>query len=408
MISPTRIGSQTATGAVMANFFRGWPLNSIAQIHSDRFSDFDYEACQEYYYIKSSTRKNRWIRMLGRFFGDLVGPGGLQRRKIDFKDILAWTHSFNPNIIYYRAVDRPSFYRWLPLKLSRTIRIPLITHIMDDWPARFEAKSNLVSRNIWIPRLRSHLQELFSYSRVNLSICDRMSEAFEIRYGVPFIPFHNGINVDEWQNVNKKVHSDSGEGLRIAYAGSLALDMQLWSLKDIAEVTSDLYKRGFKISMDIYAAEWWLPNYREHFDGVPGVRYAGFVPRSEFPRILMEVDLLVLPVNFDRESLDYVRYSMANKGPEYMASGTPILVYGPLKAATVEYAASEGWGYVVSERNKEKLERAILDLMSSVEKRLRLGQHARKLAFAKHDVTRVRQRFQTLLSRVANGDGSIV
>ena len=127
----------------------------------------------------------------------------------------------------------------------------------------------------------------------------------------------------------------------------------------------------------------------------------GFVPRSEYPRTLIKADLLALPINFDAESLTYVRYSMANKSPEYMASGTPILVYGPMEAATVEYAVEGKWGHVVAVRDKEKLEKAIVSLMSSPEKGAELGRRARELSFTKHDSNMVRQRFRDLLCSVS-------
>lgn len=406
VISPTRLGTQTATGVVMGSLFREWPRDRIAQIHSDSFSDYDYEVCKEYYYIDREVVRKPFARKWGRVLTDLLGPD-LLLRKTRVHEVLNWVRRFGPDVIYYRAVDEPVFFGRLALKLAQQLRVPLITHIMDDWPARLEAREGTFNRYVVIPRVRQQLKEVLGYSAINLSICEKMSKAFQARYGFSFIPFHNAIDIKEWAKAGREVRSVSDETFHMVYTGSIAEDMQLWSLKDIAEVTASLYGRGFKIGLDIYGAEWWVRNYSTHLGELPGVRHAGFVPRNEFRRVLMEADLLVLPVNFDRESLRYVRYSMANKSPEYMASGTPILVYGPLEAATVDYAASDGWGYVVSEQSKEKLENAILDLKSSPEKRAKLARHARKLAFRKHDAAVVRQEFRSLLGQVANGDRSI-
>jgi len=404
IVSPTRIGSQTATGVVMANFFRRWPTGSIGQIHSDQYSDIEHDVCQHYYYVKSHRKQKRLTRMFGESFADVLDFRWLQWTGETLKAALAWSKRFRPHVIYYRGVDKPYLYRWLPLKLAWSMDIPLVTHIMDDWPARSESTKDKGIKKHLVPALENHLQELFSASAVNLSICSRMSEAFEARYGMLFIPFHNGIDVDVWSAPRKKMGARGDRRFRMVYTGSLALDMQIFSLKDIAEVVSDLRKRDINIGLEIYGAKWWLPNYKKYFHGIDGVRYGGFVPRSEFPRLLMAADLLVLPVNFDEKSLRYVRYSLANKAPEYMASGTPVLVYGPREAATVEYAASEGWGHVVSQCSKEKLQAAILDLMSSPDKRVEMGQKARALAFSRHDAAKVRTQFRTLLTQVARGE----
>ena len=404
VVSPTRMGSQTATGVVMANFFRGWPRGFIAQIHSDQYSDIEHDVCQHYYYLKSHRRQKRLTRMFGESFADVLDFTWLQWTGGTLKAALAWSKKFRPHMIYYRAVDKPFLYRWLPLKLAQRMGVPLVTHIMDDWPARYETTEESVISSFLVPPLHRHLKELFSCSAVNLSICSRMSDAFEARYGMPFTPFHNGIEVDEWSAPKKETPPHPDGPFRMVYTGSLALDMQIWSLRDIAEVASDLRKRGIDIGLEIYGAKWWFPNYKKYFHGIDGVRYAGFVPRSEFPRLLMEADLLVLPVNFDEKSLRYVRYSLANKAPEYMASGTPVLVYGPREASTVDYAASEGWGHVVSQCSKEKLRDAILNLMSSPDKRVEMGRKARALAFCRHDAAKVRTQFRTLLTQVARGE----
>jgi glycosyltransferase involved in cell wall biosynthesis len=403
IISPTRLDAQTATGAAMASFFRGWPKDRIAQIYSNKVSEFDHGVCEQYCYANSHLEKIPGVKKFGRITTELLGCHAVDRIRIRWNDVLAWARRFRPEVVYYRAVEDPSFFKWLPLRLTKELGVPLVTHIMDDWPARCEARCGAAKRRFLVPRLHRQLEDLFQNSVLNLSICEKMSRAFQDRYGVRFIPFHNSIDIDEWKDPRARPCQDASGPFRIVYTGSLASDMQLWSVKDLAEVVGELHKGGVHVGLELYGAKWWLTNYGRYLEGLPGVKHMGFVPSNEYPRILMEADLLALPINFDDESLAYIRYSMANKGPDYMASGTPILVYGPAESATVEYAASAGWGYVVAERDKEKLEKAVLDLMSDRERGFQLGQHARTLAFKKHDARIVRKRFQALLRKAADG-----
>jgi hypothetical protein len=110
---------------------------------------------------------------------------------------------------------------------------------------------------------------------------------------------------------------------------------------------------------------------------------------------------LVLPINYDAETVDFIRYSMPTKVPAYMASGTPILVYGPRGVAQVDYAAREGWGLVVSDRDCAGLDLGFRRILSDGPLRESVRVRAQTLAAANHDSARVRGRFQDALKAAA-------
>jgi len=92
---------------------------------------------------------------------------------------------------------------------------------------------------------------------------------------------------------------------------------------------------------------------------------------------------------------------MPTKVPAYMASGTPILIYGPAGIATARYAEREGWGHVLSSPGLAALQKTLLWLMDEQATRERLGRRAQKLACEHHDAARVRPAFQMALSQAA-------
>ena len=108
-------------------------------------------------------------------------------------------------------------------------------------------------------------------------------------------------------------------------------------------------------------------------------------------------DLLVIPYDFDRQSVQFIKFSMSTKVSEYMASGTPILVYAPEETAVVKYARSEKWGSVVSQRNKTLLKQMIIQLIQTPDLRESLGSQARNLASQNHDAVKVREQFRRVL-----------
>ena len=91
---------------------------------------------------------------------------------------------------------------------------------------------------------------------------------------------------------------------------------------------------------------------------------------------------------------------MPSKLADCMASGTPILVYGPAGLPVVEYARREGWGMVVDRRDPVALGLAVRELMDSTVLREKLGTTAQRLAAERHDATAVSREMQGIFGRL--------
>jgi glycosyltransferase involved in cell wall biosynthesis len=115
-----------------------------------------------------------------------------------------------------------------------------------------------------------------------------------------------------------------------------------------------------------------------------------------------EADVLVICYDFDAKSIRQARYSMPGKLAECMASGTPILVYGPPGLPVVEYARREGWGKVVDRRDPKALQAAVCELMTSAALREQLGRTAQRLAAEWHNAKVVAAACRTILRNVAD------
>jgi glycosyltransferase involved in cell wall biosynthesis len=399
VLSSTRIGTESATGSAMSNFFRGWPLDRIAQLHTDGFTSDDRSVCERFFYFGSPLdrlRRRRWLRNLPR----ALGSSGRVWELVNYRAALQWARSQRPQVIYYRAVDDPRFYRWAPQRLARDLGVPMVTHIMDDWPARLLATRPKLGR-----RFDAALRAQFAMAASNLSICDRMSEGFADRYGVPFTALHNAIDADEWRGIERRRSVDEDGVFRIAYTGGLAADMCRRSVRDLADAVSALHIAGFPVRLDVWTPPWHRAAWFRAIGDRPGVTHRGFQPRAEYLQTLADADLLALPINFDDRSLTYIRYSMSNKAPEYMASGTPILAYGPAASATIDYARREGWARVVETRGVMQLAATIRVLLSDPHERRRLADHARGVALVNHDAATNRRRLLKILADAATSSG---
>jgi glycosyltransferase involved in cell wall biosynthesis len=79
------------------------------------------------------------------------------------------------------------------------------------------------------------------------------------------------------------------------------------------------------------------------------INLRGWVSNLELRRALCRADILFLPASFAKEEVAVVVAGFPTKTADYMASGRPILVFGPEYSSLVRYARETGFAEVVSE-----------------------------------------------------------
>jgi glycosyltransferase involved in cell wall biosynthesis len=305
-------------------------------------------------------------------------------------ELESWVASFRPQVIY--TILGSNAMMDLALALHRRFGAALVVHMMDDWPAvayRGGAFSGL-SRG----RMRRLLRELFRSASARMCICDEMAREYERRYGAAFLSFQNPVDTKRWQATAKTDLRVQGTA-RILYIGSVLPDAQLDSLVDCCHAVRTLRQQHVDVVFDIYSPFFQTQPFRNRLCIDPAIRLHDAIADDEGVfRLLGEADILLLPVNFDVQTVRYIRLSMPTKVPAYLSSGTPVLVYGPPDIAQVRYAQAAGWGFVVSQRGSLVLAEGIRRLASDTGLRERLSHAARGAALAHHDATSVRARFQ--------------
>ena len=372
IIDMTKIGSLSATGQIKKNLFAEWNQPNILQVHSLGQQDFGLYSLSEVVDLEDEP---------------------LSEEKA-FRECLR----FNPHIVYYRPVaDKPHLHDFA-CQLIDALNIPVVTHIMDDWLERLNHQGDELYAK-WDKSVRTLLRN----SAARLSICQSMSDAFEERYGLDFTPIANCVEPEQWTNPVATGAPEPSSSLTIRYVGGLADDMNFQSISDLAKLVSEI-SSDRQLQLEIYTGSHWLPKAVEAFSNMPGVKvFESNFSQTEYQQLLASADVLVIAYNFDPESISYVRYSMANKLPECLASATPILVYGPEAVATVAYAQETEAVLSVRERDFKQLREAIVQLTDNPQLRSELGEKGRKYAFQYHSGKQIRHQLHTVLrSAIAN------
>jgi glycosyltransferase involved in cell wall biosynthesis len=421
-VTPAAFNHITGGGITFSALFQGWPTDRLATVHSDTVPTAD-DVCQRYYRL-SPAEITRWPRFRTSSENnapvpDIATPpnisSGLRTAKRWIAgngwpdtghltpELESWIGDFKPQILY--TILGTIGMMELVDVIRRRFALPLVVHFMDDWPSHLY-RGGLLS---FAARLRMNIfiRRLVGAATARMAICDAMAEAFEKRYGAPFSVHHNPVDmtaVTGW--IGEAMPAKGGPGtenaLRVLYVGSIFDNAQAQSLIDIARAVASLAQGGRAIRFDLHCPLHLAERFRASIEIAPNVRLHDTIADDAcFFGTIAAADILVLPVNFDADTVRLVRYSMPTKLPAYMASGTATLVYGPPGVAQVEYARRQGWGYILDRQGVDGVTEALTQLADDETLRTELAARAGALAAERHDATLVRSAFQASLIKAA-------
>jgi hypothetical protein len=115
---------------------------------------------------------------------------------------------------------------------------------------------------------------------------------------------------------------------------------------------------------------------------------------------LSNADILFLPFSFAPEEMHTVKTAFPSKTADYLASGTPILVFGPKYSTLVAYALREGFGEIVMEPEGELLAHAIQRIARDAGRREMLSRRGQVVFSKYHDIAQQRVDFVRLLNTI--------
>ncbi len=220
------------------------------------------------------------------------------------------------------------------------------------------------------------------------------------RYGHDFVPFANGVDSADWPALEGTTASE----LVVRYAGG-ACRRRRWPRRS-ARCRGDRKSRlrGSSHSFRNERQEQWKLKQGARSKGLTRTSFEiDRLPTAEYRNWLSSAGALLIAYNFDDNSLRYIGLSMANKLPECLASGAPVVVYGPEAAATVSYAAAQNCALVISKLDLEHVKAGLLELLDG-QRRQQLAARGREVAFEQFDLERIRTDFMKAMANAAQLD----
>ena len=328
IISSTPIGSDSATGILMENLFKGH-YDNILQI-----------------YTRPKIERNlvRSFELLER------------HEQYDIQGIVA---AYNPDIIYFRPAEDPWFFCQKVFRFMLTVKIPYVCHIMDDWIMRVDEEKAQWLDNKFKPVLKN--------SAMNFTISKKMSDAYEKRYFIKCHDIANYFDFEQDKEAENSPSPDNNRPLKMLYCGGLSDDMNFTTIKNLTEAVKKYAPE--EICFDLHIPEWHQEKAATLKHGKQ-IKVLNYVDKSDYYTLLSSADILIVAYNFDPRSVDYCRHSMANKLPDLVSVIKPILSIGSPEIATLEFVREHNIGHFVDEDGVYPLELAIKAMTADYEKYL--------------------------------------
>lgn len=411
-------------GITLQNLFKGWPLERIF-FTSNQIKDEGAVICKFFYQVGFDETRRPWpFYKFQPYYesGEVILENKKKenivvskkskykahiKKNIDFLmhflgmyyyihrvrisgRYIRWVKKINPDIVYAQPNVRILSFL---LDFQKNFDIPMVLHFMDDWPNTMLKPG--FSMLYWNGKKKSDLKKVIRYAEGRLSISETMGKEYAKRYGYDFVHFHNCIELEKWTNCKKKTYQ-VGVKFTVLYAGRIGKGTSN-SVMSLAKAIEKLGQKNLNISFEIQTNEL-PPDFAQEIEKLEHTCVNPYIAYQKLPEKLCSADLLVLPMDFDKKNLDFIHLSMPTKVPEYMISGTPILVFAPPDTALSQYARAQKWAFIVNENSTKLLYNKIDEIVSNNELRKQYGQRAIELAGKYHNCTIIRENFRKYLN----------
>lgn len=219
-----------------------------------------------------------------------------------------------------------------------------------------------------------------------------MADVYQAETGIPHSVIMNSVDVAAF-----KCEPRAREGaLRFVYAGGLHLGRER-ALKTIGECIDRVCEEtGEQIDFTLYTSQENIDVYGEQFAHLANTRVVRAVPHEQIIAVYRQADILVHVESAELESNEFFKYSVSTKISEYLATGRPILFFGPKNISLFGFLADNQLAYTVSDAHE--LKQVITRMLKGMENDDSLN--AQKYAEQHFDLSVARKRFEEVIDSV--------
>ena len=389
----------SSMGKTLMSYFKGWDDNDIAQfyIHSEIPTD---TICKNYYRITDKEMiKSIFTRKCGTILKkedikfdaitSRVDTGResniykMAKNKTPFfyiarnmwwkfgkwktKKLFSWVDDFSPDIVFFSSGDCAFMYD-IALKLAKYKNIPLVISCMDDYYFHNKNENKLFGKAVHRSFMKS-VRKTMDYASCIFPICEKMGRDYGKLFNKPYHTLPTPSTISQPLNEEKTN--------AISYIGNMGYKRN----EQIIKIGQALLKLNGSC-IDVYSQESREEILRDLTEE-NGIKFHGAISSNEVLKVMGKSLAVIHTESFDEMERKKVAYSVSTKIADSLASGTPILAYGPSEVASIEYLRKNNSAFCAN--SESELENVLSLLISNEEKRKEIIENALNLAKKNHD-----------------------
>jgi glycosyltransferase involved in cell wall biosynthesis len=379
IVSEVPLGAPNGFGVTLKNLFTGWPREKIRYFYNSADyreltkSNLDFRYAPVPNFPSRRQAIPMWLGITPEWRG--------KYSKIWLRRNL---RGFIPDIVFssVHSMATICFADWISQQIDR----PHVLHVMDE---------------PFTHSTTAEVKILLQKTRGFLTISETMRKTYRERYGHESQVFHNGAEKDFF-NPPTRQETKNDRPILIRFIGNLLHLQHFQSIEDIAGAVRQFNKIGTRRAvLEIFGGE--SPEGCSHeILYKDEVIYHGRIGLEDRLKTLADADLLVIPFTFSPSYFEEYRLSMPTKLPETLATGIPVLLYGPRGMAATDFCVKHDLATVLTERSIPDLLRLLRDFAENPAPFRQRASCAKEFARRELSAKVTSDRFQSLLRQLVD------
>jgi len=372
-ISNTPFSAINNNGKTYVSLLKGWPETRIAQLYFNESEIPDFTFCNTYYRLTDKqilkgllNNKKKYcgnsIHFLSPVIQKTTATPKIKPMKdnfglLFFRDILwgtgiwktaalkAWLDAFNPEVIFFVGGASGFSYK-IANWVQDSCHIPLLIYFTDDYYLNPRI-SGFIKFVQYYFNTKPAIEKMITRASGHFVIGELMARDYGLQFGKLFIPIMNSVDFEEDEILEKRVNRDN-KIFKLAYIGGLHLNR--WKgLLNLGEILNEICAaEEINCCLDIYSTDHLTDELQVQLNTSP-LFFKGPLNQQQVKLTLKEYDALVHVESDNPDLRRATKYSVSTKIPEYLASKTPIIAFGPNEIASIRIIKDNGIGLVITD-----------------------------------------------------------
>lgn len=308
------------------------------------------------------------------------------------QNLKQWLDREAPDCIFV-APGVAKFVYDFALRISRERQLPMAVYVCDEY--YFVKQPEQLLDRLRLKLLKDRIDTLMARSEELIVISRELEELYAEHFSIPTSVLMTGAAFPIPEH-----GSPTEDPQAICYFGNVRSNRYL-SLCQIGQCLDEINRqRGSSYKLKIYTSEK-DPQILTALKNRKAIELCGFLTGGEFARTLRQSDILLHVEAFDEESIDRVRRSVSTKIADSLASGVPLLAYGPAEVSSMKHLMRHDCA--ITATDPTQLYQALLTAFTDRDSRCRTVEHALATAREYHDSRLTSRRLRKILETLATG-----